>query len=88
MFVGTVIRDDMGLTLDNAGKEVLGTAIKVVITKDSTLLVSDGSTRKAVEMRVSQLRKLVEVPFIPFNYFMYLFCQAQCCELWHKFINR
>lgn len=88
MFVGTVIRDDMGLTLDNAGKEVLGTAIKVVITKDSTLLVSDGSTRKAVEMRVSQLRKLVEVPCIPFNCFMNLFCQVQCCELWHKFINR
>ncbi|XP_022734642.1 chaperonin 60 subunit beta 4, chloroplastic isoform X2 [Durio zibethinus] len=57
---GTVIRDDMGLTLDRAGKEALGTATKVVITKDSTYMVSDGSTREAVQKRVSQIRSLVE----------------------------
>ncbi|XVE85667.1 hypothetical protein DITRI_Ditri17bG0109200 [Diplodiscus trichospermus] len=57
---GTVIRDDMGLTLDRAGKEVLGTATKVVITKDSTYMVSDGSTQEAVQERVSQIRSLVE----------------------------
>lgn len=57
---GTVIRDDMGLTLDRAGKEVLGTATKVVISKDSTYMVSDGSTREAVQKRVSQIQSLVE----------------------------
>eukprot|EP00258_Populus_trichocarpa_P049350 XP_024465369.1 chaperonin 60 subunit beta 4, chloroplastic isoform X1 [Populus trichocarpa] len=57
---GTVIRDDMGLKLEKAGKEVLGTATKVVITKDSTLIVTDGSTREAVEKRVSQICSLVE----------------------------
>ncbi|KAI7996123.1 hypothetical protein LOK49_LG10G00532 [Camellia lanceoleosa] len=57
---GTVIRDDMGLTLEKAGKEVLGTATKVVITKDSTLIVTDGSTQAAVKKRVSQIQKLVE----------------------------
>lgn len=51
----------MGIILEDAGKEVLGTATKVVITKDSTLIVTDGSTREAVEKRVSQIRKLVEV---------------------------
>ncbi|KAL5761546.1 hypothetical protein ACOSP7_017810 [Xanthoceras sorbifolium] len=56
----TVIRDEMGLTLDKAGKEVLGIAVKLVITKDSTLIVTDGSTRAAVEKRVSQLRGLAE----------------------------
>ncbi|KAK6242559.1 hypothetical protein SCA6_007948 [Theobroma cacao] len=56
----TVIRDDMGLTLDRAGKEVLGTATKVVITKDSTYVVSDGNTREAVQKRVSQIERLVE----------------------------
>nr|AKH05125.1 chaperonin-60 beta4 [Erodium foetidum] len=56
----TVIRDDMGLTLVKAGKEVLGNATKVVITKDSTLIVTDGTTRAAVDKRVSQLRSLVE----------------------------
>ncbi|WRX29298.1 Chaperonin Cpn60/GroEL/TCP-1 family - like 10 [Theobroma cacao] len=57
----TVIRDDMGLTLYRAGKEVLGTATKVVITKDSTYVVSDGNTREAVQKRVSQIERLVEV---------------------------
>ncbi|KAG6759718.1 hypothetical protein POTOM_036205 [Populus tomentosa] len=57
---GTVIRDDVGLKLEKAGKEVLGTATKVVITKDSTLIVTDGSTREAVEKRVSQICSLVE----------------------------
>ncbi|MBA0549370.1 hypothetical protein Golob_020406 [Gossypium lobatum] len=57
---GTVIRDDMGITLDRVGNEVLGTATKVVITKDSTYIVSDGSTREAVQKRVSQIQNLVE----------------------------
>lgn len=57
---GTVIRDDMGLTLEKASKDVLGSATKVVITKNSTLIVTDGSTRAAVEKRVYQLRRLVE----------------------------
>ncbi|CAL8994809.1 unnamed protein product [Prunus brigantina] len=56
----TVVRDEMGIILEDAGKEVLGAATKVVITKDSTLIVTDGSTREAVEKRVSQIRKLVE----------------------------
>ncbi|CAI8595606.1 unnamed protein product [Vicia faba] len=57
---GTVIREDMGFTLEKASKDMLGSATKVVITKDSTLIVTDGSTRTAVEKRVSQLRSLVE----------------------------
>lgn len=58
---GTVIRDEMGLSLEKAGKEALGSASKVVITKDSTLIVSDGSTHEFVEKRVSQLQELVKV---------------------------
>lgn len=61
---GTVVRDNMGITLDKVGKEVLGTATKVVITKDSTYIVSDGSTREAVQKRVSQIQNLVEVQII------------------------
>ncbi|XP_015967535.1 chaperonin 60 subunit beta 4, chloroplastic [Arachis duranensis] len=57
---GTVIREDMGLTLEKASKDVLGSATKVVITKNSTLIVTDGSTRSAVEKRVDQIRSLVE----------------------------
>lgn len=57
---GTVIRDEMGLTLEKAHKELLGTATKVLITKDSTLIVTDGSTQPAVMKRVAQIQRLVE----------------------------
>ncbi|XP_027151280.1 chaperonin 60 subunit beta 4, chloroplastic-like [Coffea eugenioides] len=57
---GTVIRDDMGLTLENAHKGLLGSASKVVITKNSTLIVTDGRNQEAVQKRVSQLQRLVE----------------------------
>ncbi|MED6182700.1 hypothetical protein PIB30_031121 [Stylosanthes scabra] len=50
----------MGLTLDNASKDMLGSATKVVITKNSTLIVTDGTTRAAVQKRVDQIRGLVE----------------------------
>ncbi|GFZ07989.1 TCP-1/cpn60 chaperonin family protein [Actinidia rufa] len=44
----TVIRDEVGLSLDKAEKEVLGHAAKVVLTKDTTTLVSDSSTQESV----------------------------------------
>ncbi|KAF3774397.1 Chaperonin 60 subunit beta 4 [Nymphaea thermarum] len=57
---GTVIRDDIGLNLATAGREVLGSATKVVITKDSTLIVTDGRTRDAVNQRVAQIQALIK----------------------------
>ncbi|KAL7091133.1 hypothetical protein ACP275_12G086600 [Erythranthe tilingii] len=57
---GTVIREEMGYTLENAHKDMLGSAAKVVITKDSTLIVTDGSNDEAVKARVSQIQGLVE----------------------------
>lgn len=57
---GTVVRDDTGYTLEEAGKEVLGSASKVVIKKDSTLIVTDGSTLHAVEKRVAQIKGQIE----------------------------
>lgn len=58
---GTVIREEVGLTLDKAGKEVLGNASKVVLTKDTTTIVGDGSTQEAVNKRVAQIRTQIEV---------------------------
>ncbi len=59
--VGTVVRDEIGLSLDKVGQEVLGTAAKVELTKDATTIVGDGSTQDAVTKRVSQIRNLIEV---------------------------
>ncbi|KAL5987502.1 hypothetical protein ACLOJK_035250 [Asimina triloba] len=58
---GTVVRDEAGVMLEKVGKEVLGSATKVVITKDSTLIVTDGSTQVAINKRITQIRALVEV---------------------------
>ncbi|URE38728.1 RuBisCO large subunit-binding protein subunit beta, chloroplastic [Musa troglodytarum] len=56
----TVIRDEAGLSLDKTGKEVLGTAAKVVLTKETTTIVGDGSTQEEVNKRVAQIRNLIE----------------------------
>ncbi|EXB55869.1 RuBisCO large subunit-binding protein subunit beta [Morus notabilis] len=57
---GTVVREEVGLTLDKVGNEVLGQASKVVLTKDTTTIVGDGSTQEAVNKRVAQIRNLIE----------------------------
>ncbi|PWA77684.1 chaperonin 60 beta [Artemisia annua] len=57
---GTVIREEVGLTLENAGSEVLGLAAKVVLTKDTTTIVGDGSTQELINKRVAQIRNLIE----------------------------
>lgn len=57
---GTVIREEVGLTLENATSDVLGLAAKVVLTKDTTTIVGDGSTQELVNKRVAQIRNLVE----------------------------
>ncbi|XP_026439377.1 ruBisCO large subunit-binding protein subunit beta, chloroplastic [Papaver somniferum] len=57
----TVIREEVGLTLDKADSEVLGHASKVVLTKETTTIVGDGSTQDAVDKRVAQIRNLIEV---------------------------
>lgn len=57
---GTVIRDEIGLSLDKVGREVLGSAAKIELSKDSTTIVGDGSTQDAVSARVAQIRSQIE----------------------------
>jgi chaperonin GroEL len=54
----------VGLALDKVGKEVLGHASKVVLTKDTTTIVADGSTQEAVNKRVAQIKNLIEVSIL------------------------
>ena len=57
----TVIAEEVGLKLDQAGLDVLGTARRVTITKDDTTIV-DGGGDKAddVEGRVNQIKAEIE----------------------------
>ena len=59
----TLIRKEVSLTLENAGSEVLVCAAKVVLTKDTTTIVGDGSTQELINKRVAQIRNLIEVQF-------------------------
>ncbi|CAL9243825.1 unnamed protein product [Arabidopsis halleri] len=56
----TVIREEVGLQLEKVGPEVLGNAGKVVLTKDTTTIVGDGSTEEVVKKRVEQIKNLIE----------------------------
>eukprot|EP00668_Euglena_longa_P001868 GGOE01002189.1.p1 GENE.GGOE01002189.1~~GGOE01002189.1.p1 ORF type:complete len:704 (-),score=220.73 GGOE01002189.1:366-2330(-) len=57
---GTVVKAELGLQLSKVGKEVLGTAARVEITKDSTTIVGDGSTAPEVQARIRQIEGLLE----------------------------
>lgn len=80
---GTVIREEVGLFLDKAEKEVLGHAAKVVLTKETTTIVGDGSTQEAVNKRVAQIRNLVEVHIYTFSPFScHLWCYCLVMDVW------
>ena len=55
-----VVAPEVGLKLDQVGLEVLGTARRVVVTKDDTTMVEGGGTPEAVADRVAQMRAEIE----------------------------
>jgi chaperonin GroEL len=57
---GQVVNPDVGLLLREVGLEVLGTARRVVVSKDSTVIVDGGGSADAIEGRKSQLRAEIE----------------------------
>ncbi len=57
---GTVVSEEIGLKLDQAGPEVLGSARRVVVTKDTTTIVDGGGELSAVDDRVAQIRREME----------------------------
>ena len=57
---GQVISEDLGMKLENVGMEMLGTAKKVQITKDETIIIDGNGEKAEIEARVSQIRGQVE----------------------------
>jgi chaperonin GroEL len=55
-----VVNPDVGLVLREAGLDVLGSARRVVVSKDSTVIVDWAGTQEAIEGRKSQLRSEIE----------------------------
>ncbi len=55
-----VITADVGLSLKEAGLELLGQARRVVVTKDDTTIVDGAGTQVDIDARVGQLRREIE----------------------------
>ena len=57
---GTVISEEKGLTLEHAELDMLGSAEKVTIDKDNTIIVNGVGSKEAIENRIGQLRSQIE----------------------------
>ena len=57
---GRFISDDLGTKLDNVGIDMLGTAKKVVISKEETTIIEGAGTKDAVLGRISQIRSQID----------------------------
>ena len=57
---GQVISEDIGIKLENVTVEMLGSAKKVLITKEETTLVEGGGKKSDIQARCTQIRAQVE----------------------------
>ena len=57
---GTVISEEIGLKLDTASLELLGSARKVVVTKDETTIVEGAGTDEDIKGRISQIKAEID----------------------------
>ena len=57
---GTVISEERGFKLESASLEDLGTAEKITIDKDNTIIVNGGGKTEDIEARVSQIKAQIE----------------------------
>lgn len=57
---GVVISEEKGLKLEQATVEMLGSAEKVTVTKDSTTIVNGNGDKENIHMRIEQLKAQME----------------------------
>ncbi len=55
-----VVAPEVGLKLDQVGLDVLGTARRIVVTKDDTTIVDGGGESSDIEARLAQIRLEIE----------------------------
>jgi chaperonin GroEL len=56
---GQFISEDLGLSLENVGPEMLGSCRKIVITKENTTIVDGKGDKSAIEGRLSQIKRQI-----------------------------
>ncbi len=57
---GQVVSEEVGLKLENVGLDLLGTARKIVVTKDETTIVEGGGTKADVAGRIKQIKQEID----------------------------
>ena len=57
---GQVISEDLGMKLESVTMDMLGSAKKVSITKDATIVVDGAGEKAEIEARVAQIRNQIE----------------------------
>ncbi|MGH3578725.1 MAG: chaperonin GroEL, partial [Mycobacterium sp.] len=57
---GQVVTEEVGLKLENVGLDLLGTARKVVVTKDETTIVEGGGSDEEIKGRINQIKTEIE----------------------------
>jgi chaperonin GroEL len=57
---GTFISEELGIKLDSVDISMLGTAKKIVVTKDTTTIIEGGGTHEAVKGRIAQIKAEME----------------------------
>jgi chaperonin GroEL len=57
---GQVVTEEVGLKLENVGLDLLGTARKVVVTKDETTIVEGGGSDEEIKGRINQIKAEIE----------------------------
>jgi chaperonin GroEL len=57
---GTFVSEDQGLKLENVELDMLGTAKRVVITKDNTTIIQGAGKKKEINSRINQIRNQIE----------------------------
>ena len=55
-----VITEDLGIKLENVQAEDLGSAKRVIVTKENTTIVEGGGNRKTIQARVATIRRQIE----------------------------
>jgi chaperonin GroEL len=51
------VAEELGITLDSVTMEMLGSADRIVVAKETTTIVTDGKQQESVDARIAQLRR-------------------------------
>lgn len=57
---GTLISEEVGMTLETSEVDVLGTAKKVIVTKDDTIILDGAGEKEKIDERIDQIKQQID----------------------------